>query len=186
MKAKVVGLILFFLLTTGTFLFIVRHQVKRVLPREGEIEIVGGVYTPYLLLDSALYFLKEWDESLDFALSDSFGEKARFELVFANKRLLEMEKLAREGKSSFTLNLAMSFSKSLKRSIDYTREALVKREDIEALVWLFQESSMDQQKIFKIILDRLPQNEKDKVLEVQQQSTKEINDFLRETYNINP
>ncbi len=185
MKTKIIGLFIFFILA-GLFGMGLRRQVKRVLPRVGEVKIVGGVYTPFLLLDSALYFLKSWDESIDSVFAKSSSEKARFELVFANKRLLEMEKLSRESDFSFVLNLTTSFSESLKRSVDYTREALTKKEDTESLIWLFQESFVDQQKIFKIILDRLPQNEKDKVLEIQQQSTKEINNFLRETYNINP
>lgn len=184
MKIKIIGLLAFLILLGLSPLFL-RKQAKTALPRSGEIEMVGGVYTPYLLLDSTLYFLKGWDESLDFAFSKSFTEKSKFELIFANKRLLEMEKLTREGNYTFTPRLVDSFSRSLGRAIDFTNEALKRDEDVEELIWLFQESAQDQQGIFKKISAELPEDKRIDVLAAQKQSAEEIGSFLKESYKLN-
>lgn len=183
MKMKIIGLFVFFLLL-GLFGLSLRSQVKQVLPREGEVKIVGSVYTPYLLLDSALYFLKEWDESLELTSTKNFREKARFELIFANKRLLEMEKLARKGNFSFVPRLLKSFSNSLDRAISFAKEAERKGEDIEGLVWLFQESVQDQQEIFKKIEEEAPQDSYFEIQVTKNESGQKIGSFLREIYKL--
>lgn len=184
MKTKIIGLFIFFFLL-GLFGLSVRRQVKQVLPRTGEVEIVGGVYTSYLLLDSALYFLKSWDESIDFAFARGFAEKARFELIFANKRLLEMEKLVRRGNYTFTPRLVESFLRSLERTISFTRQVLKEGEKTEKLTWLLQESVQDQQKIFKKIVNELPEDKRAEVLNAQKQSAEEIGSFLKEIHGLN-
>lgn len=183
MKIKLFGFIAFLILL-GLFSLSLRKQVKTVLPREGEIEIVGGVYTPYLLLDSTLYFMKRWDESLDFALTRSFSEKARFELIFANKRLLEMEKLARGGNYTFVPRLVDSFLKSLGRATGFTEEALKRDEDIEELTWLFQESVQDQQRVFYELIKEVPEDKQAEVLNAQKQSIKRIGTLLKEIHKL--
>lgn len=184
MRIKIVGFFIFFVLL-GLFGLNLRRQVKQVLPREGEVKIVGGVYTPYLLLDSALYFLKGWDETLDFAFARGFSEKARFELIFANKRLLEMEKLVRKGDYPFTPRLVDSYSKSFGRAIDFAKEALKRNEDVEELVWLFQESAQDQQKIFQQIVNELPEDKRAGVLNAQKQSAEDMDNFLKVIHGLN-
>lgn len=183
MKIKIFGF-LAFLILLGLFPLSLRTQVKTALPRTGEIEMVGGVYTPYLLLDSTLYFLKSWDESLDFALTRSFSEKARFELIFANKRLLEMEKLARGGNYTFVPRLVDSFLGSLMRAINFTKEASRRDEDIEKLTWIFQESVQDQQRVFYELIKEVPEDKKIEVLEAQKQSVKRIADLLKEIHKL--
>ena len=184
MKIKIIGLLVFFVLVS-LFPLLLRKQVKTALPRSGEIEMVGGVYTPYLLLDSTLYFLKSWDESLDFAFSKSFTEKSKFELIFANKRLLEMEKLTQSGNYSFTPRLTESFLESLKRAVWFTKEAVAREEDIEELVWLFQESAQEQQKIFEKIISELPKEQQPNVLNIKTQSGTEILNLLKELHKTN-
>lgn len=159
-----------------------RQSIKATLPREGEVERVGGVYTPYLLLDSTLYFLKYWDESLDLAFAKSFTEKAKIEMNFANKRLLEMEKLSREGNSTYRSILSDSFLSSLQQTVTLTQEAAKSGENIEGLVWTIQESAQDQQQIFTKIINELPLEKKGDIAKLQEQSRAEIGKLLQIIY----
>lgn len=183
MKLKIIGL-LFFILLIILFGLSLRGQVKQRLPRTGEIKVVGGVYTPYLLLDSALYFLKGWDESIDFALTRNFSEKARFELIFANKRLLEMEKLARQGNYNFVPRLTESHLRSLRKASAFAQTALERGENVEELTWLFQESLQDHQNIFETIISESPEEKRDDFLSLQKQSSVEIKAFLKRAHGL--
>ncbi len=184
MKTKLIGFIIFVAFFC-LLLLSMRSAVKQALPRTGEVEIVGGVYTPYLLIDSTLYFLKNWDESIDFSLANDYKSKAKFELIFANKRLLEMEGLTRKKNFAYIPRLTDSFSVSLGKSINYAEKALARQEEIEELVWLFQESAFDQQEIFNKIYEEVPEDSRPIILNIKKESAEEISSFLKKVYLIN-
>lgn len=178
--ASMVGAFLVALLALGS-----RQLIKESLPREGEVEKVGGVYTPYLLLDSTLYFMKNWDESLELASSKSFAEKAIIQLSFTNKRLLEMERLAREKNYIYHSVMLDNFVQSLQQAINFTHVAVQSGDEVETLVWIIQESGQDQQRIFTKIIDQLPLEKQVEVVKVKKQSADEIEKLLKSIYKLN-
>lgn len=166
------------LLIAGVIILNSRHLLKERLPRKGEVETVGNVYTPYLLLDSTLYFIKHLDESIDRALvKDSLG-KAEIELVIADKRLLEMEKLVREGKYDYVSYLSDKFLTSVNRTDSFTRDGINRGEDPEDLMWVIQETIQDQQKIFSKIVVDMPKDQQEDILVVREQSSKVMEELL--------
>lgn len=186
MKKKFLGGAFLFLTVAviiGVLILTSRQSAKELLPRQGDVEKVGEVYTPYLSLNSTLYFLKHLDESIDWLLTKNSMEKARLELVFANKRLLEMEKLARNGSYEYNSLLTAKFLSSVKRASNFTKDAANNGEDMEDLIWIIQESVQDQDKIIGKISGQLPKDKQQDIVKVQQLSQNEFQSLLQSIYD---
>lgn len=183
MKKIIINFFIFILLIL-LVLVPARKSLKQVLPRTGEVEIIGNVYTPYLLFNSGIYFLKSWDESVDLLLAIDYGDKARLKLTFANKRLLELERLTREKDFTASTILTNNFDALIEEAIAYARKADKQRENNEELVWLFQESVQDQQKIFNKIMKESPEDKVSKIMSVRQKSKERIERFIIESHKV--
>ncbi|MDP3888632.1 MAG: hypothetical protein Q8Q24_01165 [bacterium] len=160
-----------------------RKNIKQLLPRVGEVEVVGGVYTPYLIFGSLIYFLKDVDESMDLANVETNKDRAKLELTFANKRLLETEKLARGGNFIPALRQCESFSAYMDKAVFYTDQAFSKGEDTEELMWLLEESSIDQQKIFEKIIAKMPEAGKVSVAAIRDKVNQETVGLLKKDFH---
>lgn len=187
MKLGRINIVLIVMLVIGIAVVVtlkMRQPIKGNLPRQGNVEKVGEVYTPYLSLDSTLYFIKHIDESIDYALATDMSEKAMLHFTFSNKRLLEMEKMVREGNFDYNPLLLASFLEHENSALMFTRATKEQGRDTERLMWLIQESAQDQQKVFAKILQDLPSDKKDLVMDYQIKSTKEIEEILNDYYGI--
>lgn len=184
MGKKRIILIATLLSATLIFLTGARSDIKQLLPRNGKVEVVGGVYTPFLQKDSFLYALKTIDEGIDLFLAQKYTDKAKIELTIANKRLLEIEKLNRDKKNSFVPFLAKSFDTALESSITFSRLAIKQNEDTEELTWALQESYQDYQDITKKIIGGLPEKDKGDFELISKKNSAEIIKLLKELYGL--
>lgn len=173
-----------FILFTMTVV-LMKSSVKQILPKDGRDEMVGGVYSPYLLTRSIFYFIKEIDETVDLARTPDLKGKALLKLIFANKRLLEMDRLNREKETLYNNKLLLSYNSSIKKSIALARVAFQQGEEVEYVVWLIQESAQDQQRVFNKLIFELPKDEAWNVENTKNQSAEEIGNFLREVHGLN-
>lgn len=183
-KISIALIIMLIISITVVITLKMRQPIKGNLPRQGDVEKVGEVYTPYLSLDSTLYFIKHIDESIDYALATDMSEKAVLHFTFSNKRLLEMEKIVREGNFNYNSLLLTSFLEHENSAMMFTRATKEQGRDTEKLMWLIQENAQDQQKVFTKIIEGLPDDRKELVLDYQTRSTNEIEKILNDYYGI--
>lgn len=184
-KTKLIGVI-FLVIVILTIVWVnLRFSLKHLLPRSGNVEIAGGVYTPFLLENSPLYFLKEWEEGIELFLNRSFTKKATLGLTFANKRLLEVESMTRSGDTSRLIVLMKTFSNDFHSAISLAEQALNNQENLEEFVWFFQESVQDQQIVFDLISNRISQPSKQEITDIQKSTLDAASNFLDKYYGLN-
>lgn len=146
-----------------------RASLKEVLPRSGEVEIAGGVYTPFLLDNSPFYVLKELEETADLFITADPAQKAYLKLTFANKRLLEAEMLTRSGDKERVRGLVGDFLKNFNEAVAFADGAEANGKNMEKFGWFFQESVYDQQRVFDLILSRVPEESRGEIVQIKEQ-----------------
>lgn len=188
MKKKVLSILLLVILLGSLSWPHLSLRFKELLPRNGDVEIAGGVYTPFLIDSSSLYFMKEWEESVDFYLASTFStrvEQAHLKLTFANKRLLEAEGISRSGKTVGVPTLLKGFSKNFNEALFYGYQALGDKEGMEQFGWFLQESIHDQRHVFELVSGRMPAEKRQEVWDIQKESVTKTEGLLNKIYGFN-
>ncbi len=122
MFKKVFFVFLSFLLLVGVFSSVLVGSVsaQETTPEPDSFEMFWPLVAGKTMSDS-LYFLKTFKEELRGAIIFGANPKANYEVLLATKRVLEAEKLAKEGKmdmSKKTIEAALSKLNSASGNID--------------------------------------------------------------------
>jgi len=175
-------LAVFLILFSGSSL---KKEIKQLFPREGKVEKLGEIYTPYLLNDSPLYFLKKWDERIELFFTSDYAEKAKKELSFANKRLLEASKMTERKKYRLALSSLDDFAETMRQGIFFAEKVIGDENKMESLSWLFQDALLDQQRILMDIVGAVSGEEKKRAMAIKEGNLKEVVSLIKNLHGLN-
>lgn len=111
---------------------------------------------PTILPDNPLYFLKEWGRGIQSIFAFGQLKKAELEQKFANERLLELKKMADEGKISSEIfqKATEKYEKAMER-IKNATDKIKEKADTDPNVNKFLEKFTNQQVLHEKILEKL-------------------------------
>ncbi len=155
---------LFFLLGTS----IVCAQEQKLEPEAVEIK-TSGLYTPRLLPDHPLYFVKTSWEKVRLAFTFDKLAKVKYQLNLAEKRIAEASALIKKDKSELAEKSMERYRVRIDKILVDTQESKEKGKDVDVLVEKLSRSTLRHQEVMAGVYEKVPEQAKEaieKVIEV--------------------
>jgi len=127
---------------------------------------------PGILPDSPFYFLKTFWEKIQEFLTRDPVKKAEIHLRFAQRRLLETQKMCEKGKCNIAERWMNRFQEKIQIATRSAEKAQEKGRDVTALVEKFQANLERQQAVLDIVLDKVPEPAKEAILKAKENSAR--------------
>lgn len=138
--------LLIILLILGIFLpTIVIAQTSNELPEPG--------MTP----DNALYFFKIWWEKIVVFLTFNPMKKAEKLLKYAERRLVEAQKMIEKGKTKYVDKLMEQYQKKINQAMEIAQKQEKKGQDVEALMQKVIQTGSKHIQVLNNLLTKVPE-----------------------------
>lgn len=160
--------LIIFLLAASLFFLsgnLTKAQLRAVSPKTDN-ETVG------LLPDSPFYFLKTFWEKVQESLALDPSKKAELNLRFAQRRLLETQKMCEKDKCDIAERWMQLFQERLNLATTATEQVQNQGKDVSALVQKLAENLARQQTALDRVLEQVPESAQEAVSQAQENSAK--------------
>lgn len=154
------------MVAVGSFFFFASF----VLAQEATPTASGTeIYTPRLLPDNPLYFLKSWKERVELFLAQTPEAKAEKYTELATRRIAEAKMMIRKNKHQFVAKLMEKHDENLGKAKEKIKEAQEKGRDIERVLAIVAEATSQHLNILAEVYEKVPESAKsaiEKAIEV--------------------
>lgn len=133
---------------------------------------------PGRLPDSNMYWLKTWWENVQLFFTFDDIKKAEKQMDFANRRMLELQKLCEKGKCELAQKLAPRFEEKIRKTTEKLEEANEKGKDVQALIEKLESNQERHQEVLLKVYDQVPEEAKEAILQAMENSQKGIENAI--------
>lgn len=145
------------------------------------------IYTPRLLPDNPLYFLKRIKERIELFFAFTPEKRAEKLAEIATRRIAEAKMMVKKGKPEFVERLMARYQKHLERAIEKTEEAKKKGKEVEKVLEIITQATSQHQGVLSEVYEKVPEEAKkaiEKAIEVsgrgQEEALKAVSGEKRE------
>lgn len=132
-------------------------EVETTAESVRQVEVAEGIYTPRILPDHPLYFVKRsWEEVRLFFTFNRLA-KAKYLLNLAEKRVAEAKALVLKGKSEKVEKSLKRYEKTLNKVMEQVRKAEKKGQDVEEVIANVSEATLRHQKTLATVWEKVPE-----------------------------
>ena len=133
---------------------------------------------PGRLPDSNMYWLKTWWENIQLFFTFSDTKKAEKQMDFANRRMLELQKLCEKGKCELAQKLASRFEEKIRKTTEKLEEANKDGKDVQSLIEKLEANQERHQEVMLKVYDQVPEEAKEAILQAMENSQKGIENAI--------
>lgn len=133
---------------------------------------------PGTLPDSKFYWLKTWRENIQLFFTFNDVKKAEKQMKFANRRMLELEKLCEKDKCELAQKLASRFEEKIRKTTEKLEEANEKGKDVQSLIEKLEANQERHQEVLLKVYDQVPEEAKEAILQAMENSQKGIENAI--------
>ena len=181
-KSFLITIIAVFMLGTGVISFAedsVETSADTVISAE-DLE----VSEPTLLPNNPFYFLKEWKRGIQSFFTFGGLKKAELKQQFANEKLMELEKLVKEGKvSSDVLERATEkYEKSMEKiesAVNKIEDTADENEEINKFLEKFSNQQMLHQKVLQKLEGQVPEEVFEKIEQARERHMEKFGEVMQ-------
>ena len=145
------------------------------------------VSNPNLLPDNPFYFLKEWTRKIRSALTFNETKKTDLENTFANEKLLELRKMAKNGMASDKIQKATeNYQKAIekvKNAADKIKDKAENNSEVNKFLEKFTNQQILHEKILEKLETQVPEQALEKIKEAREQHLEKFKDVMTKLEN---
>lgn len=143
-----------------------------------------GVSDPKLLPDNPFYFLKEWRRGIQSFFAFGRIKKIELEQKFASERLLELKKMAKEGKadSKILQKATEKYGKTIekiKNQAQKIEQKASENEDVNKFLDKFTQQQILHEKILQKLESQVPADALEKIKEAREQHLEGFSEVMQ-------